>query len=126
MPSSPESPGVLVAVTDHAAERFRQRVAARQGDLDPRPEIVARVSRAWAAGRVSDRPPGEGAAGDSARRRPRGAVYVADLVDRNLVFVCRHDPRGGELVVITLWEGERLGPSRVPRVFTDALERRRR
>jgi hypothetical protein len=121
MPPSPEPPGVLVAVTDHAAERFRQRVAARQGDLDPRPEIVARVSRAWAAGRVSDRPPGEGA-----RRQPRGAVYVADLVDRDLVFVCRHDPRGGELVVITLWEGERLGPSRVPRQFTDALERRRR
>jgi hypothetical protein len=126
MAPAPEPPGVLVAVTDHAAERFRQRVAARQGELDPRPEIVARVSRAWAAGRVSERPPGEAPAGSGAPRRTRGALYVADLVDRDLVFVCRHDPRAGELVVITLWESERLGPSRVPREFTDALERRRR
>ena len=115
-------PGVLVAVTDHAAERFRQRVAARRGDLDPRAEIAARVSRAWAAGRVSDQPPGPGA---DAPAPTRGGVYVADLVDRDLVFVCRHDPRTRELVVITLWEAERLGPSRVPREFTDALQRRR-
>jgi hypothetical protein len=39
---------MLVAVTDHAAERFRQRVA---GSLDAKPEIVRRVARAWEAGR---------------------------------------------------------------------------
>lgn len=113
--------GVLVAVTDHAAERFRQRVAARRGGLDPRPEIAARVSEAWAAGRVGDTPPGGSA--DRGRRppRPAGAVFVSDLVDRDLIFVCRHDRRGRELVVVTLWENERLGPARVPRRFTDAL-----
>jgi hypothetical protein len=112
-------PGVTVAVTDHAEERFRQRVAARSGALDARPEIVARVSRAWAAGRVSDTPP------DAAQRASRGAVYVADLLDRDLVFVARHDARAGELVVITLWERERLGVPRVPRHFTDLLRERR-
>lgn len=125
-PSSPGAsrrdvpPGVLVAVTDHAAERFRQRVAARRGEVDPRAEIASRVSAAWAAGRVSDAPP----AGPG--RPTTGAVYVADTVDRDLVFVCRHDRRGQELVVITLWESGRLGPARVPRRFTDALERRSR
>ena len=107
--------GVTVAVTDHAAERFRQRVAARAGELDPRVEIIDRVSRAWAAGRVSDVPP------DDRGKAPRGALYVADLVDRDLVFVVRHDARAGELVVITLWERDRLGTPRVPRRFTDAL-----
>ncbi len=43
---------VLVAVTDHAVERFRQRVA---GALDARPEIVARVVRAVEAGRIERR-----------------------------------------------------------------------
>ncbi len=125
--------GVLVAVTDHAAERFRQRVAARRGGLDPRPEITARVSQAWAAGRVRDTPPAGTAqaagaataasAGGRGERAPRpaGTVFVSDLVDRDLIFVCRHDRRGRELVVVTLWENERLGPSRVPRRFTDAL-----
>ena len=117
----PGPPGVLIAVTDHAAERFAQRVPARRGQVDPRAEIVARVSRAWAAGRVADRPPG---APPSARPE-RGTVYVSDLVDRGVVFVCRHDARSRELVVITLWESERLGPARVPRRFTDALDRRR-
>jgi hypothetical protein len=116
--SEAQSPaGVTVAVTDHAVERFRQRVASRTGDLDARTEISARVSRAWAAGRVSDRPPDSG-------KPARGAVYVADLVDRDLVFVCRHDRRAGELVVITLWERERLGQPRVPRRFTDLLHER--
>jgi len=105
-PAGP-APGVLVAVTDHAAERFGQRVPARRGELDPRPEIIERVSAAWAAGRVSE------ASG--------GALYVHDLVDRDVVFVCRHDAARGELVVITLWEGDRLGEPRVPRRFTDAL-----
>lgn len=108
------APGVLIAVTDHAAERFRQRVAARSGELDPREEIVRRVARAWAAGRATEDPPA-GASG------ARGSVYVRDLVDRSLVFVCRHDAPGAELVVITLWEDERISPARVPRRYTDAL-----
>jgi hypothetical protein len=108
---------VLVAVTDHAVERFRQRVGGRSGDVDARPEIIGRVARAWDAGRVSEEPP-PGAAGT------RGSVYVRDLVDRSLIFVCRHDPAGREVVVITLWEQEGgLGAPRVPRRFTDALER---
>jgi hypothetical protein len=103
---------VLVAVTDHAAERFRQRVA---GALDARPEIVARVTRAVAAGRIDDEPP-PGATG------ARGSVYVRDLVDRNVVFVCRRD--GDELIVVTLWEQEGgVAPPRVPRRFTDVLKR---
>jgi hypothetical protein len=111
---------VLVAVTDHAAERFRQRIGGRSGEVDPRPEIVSRVSRAWDAGRVSDVPP-DGATG------ARGSVYVSDLLDRSLVFVCRMDRAGQELVVVTLWERED-GPAapRVPRRFTDALRERPR
>jgi hypothetical protein len=125
-------PGVLIAVTDHAADRFRQRVAARRGALDPRAEIVQRVGAAWQAGRVSSDPPasGHGGAGGAPRagRAPvaPGSLYVRDLVDRDLVFVCRHDATRGELVVITLWEAERLGPARVPRRFTDALREPRR
>jgi hypothetical protein len=99
---------MLVAVTDHAVERFRQRVA---GSLDPRAEIVSRVARAVEAGRVEE--------------RERGTVDVRDLVDRSLIFVCRRD--GAELVVVTLWEKEGgVAPPRVPRRFTDALERRPR
>jgi hypothetical protein len=111
---------VLVAVTDHAAERFRQRVGGRSGEVDPRPEIVARVSRAWDAGRVTDVPP-DGATG------ARGSFYVSDVVDRALVFVCRMDRPAQELVVVTLWEREG-GPAapRVPRRFTDALRERPR
>jgi hypothetical protein len=110
---------VLVAVTDHALERFRQRIGGRSGEVDARPEIVSRVARAWAAGRVSEEPPA-GAAG------ARGAVYVRDLVDRSLVFVCRFDREANEVVVVTLWEQEG-GPAapRVPRRFTDALRPRR-
>ena len=103
---------MLIAVTDHAVQRFRQRVA---GALDARPEIVARVARAVEAGRVSDEPP-PGATG------ARGSVYVRDLVDRSVVFVCRRD--GAELVVVTLWEQEGgVAPPRVPRRYTDALKR---
>ena len=111
---------VLVAVTDHAVERFRQRIGGRSGEVDARPEIVARVTRAWEAGRVSDEPP-PGASG------VRGSVYVRDLVDRSLVFVCRHDAAAGELVVVTLWEqpGGVAAP-RVERRWTDALRRRER
>jgi hypothetical protein len=103
---------VLVAVTDHAVERFRQRVA---GTLDARTEIAARVARAVAAGRVSDEPP-PGATG------ARGSVYVRDLVDRSVVYVCRRE--GAQLVVVTLWEQEGgVRPPRVPRRFTDTLKR---
>ncbi|MGZ4276553.1 MAG: hypothetical protein ACXVFK_07720 [Solirubrobacteraceae bacterium] len=106
---------VLVAVTDHAVERFRQRIG---GSLDARAEIVRRVARAWDAGRVSEEPP-LGATG------ARGSVYVRDLVDRSLVFVCRRE--GTEVVVITLWEQPGgVAPPRVDRIWTDALRDRGR
>lgn len=108
---------VLVAVTDHAAERFRQRVAGRTGALDVKTEIAGRVARAWSAGRVSDEPP-EGATG------ARGTLYVDDLVDRAVVFVCRPGDSGAEVVVVTLWErASAVGGPRVPRRFTNALKR---
>jgi hypothetical protein len=110
---------VLVAVTDHAVERFRQRIGGRSGEVDARPEIVARVMRAWEGGRVAHEPP-PGATG------ARGSVYVRDLVDRSLVFVCRHDASAGEVVVVTLWEeGGGPAPPRVDRRWTDALRRPR-
>lgn len=93
---------MLVAVTDHAAERFRQRL---RGTLDEKTEIASRVARAHAAGRVE---PGDG-----------GTVLVRDLDRRDVVYVCRLE--GVELVVITLWEeGE---DAAVPRRFTTALRR---
>ena len=95
-----------VAVTDHAVERYLQRV---RGVLDARPEIAGRVRRAWEAGAVS---PGE-----------RGAVHVRELSRPDLVFVCVLDRPRDELVVVTLWE-EGEGAA-VPREFTDALRRRR-
>ena len=102
---------MLVSVTDHAAERYRQRV---RGTLDARAEITARVGKAWAAGDVSREPPPGAAA-------QRGSVYVRD---GDIVYVCLEDKPRGELVVVTLWqEGE--DPA-VPRRFTDALERERR
>ena len=94
----------LVAVTDHAVERFLQRV---RGRLDPKPEIAGRVSRAWAAGRAEE--------------RERATWHVRDLDDRDVVYVCRLDAPRGELIVVTLWE-EGDDP-RVPRRFTDALRR---
>jgi hypothetical protein len=93
---------MLVAVTDHAAARFRQRV---RGTLDEKTEIAGRVARAHAAGRVEQ---GE-----------RGTVLVRDLERRDVVYVCRLE--GRELVVVTLWEeGD---DAAVPRRFTDALRR---
>lgn len=95
---------MLVAVTDHAQERFRQRV---RGTLDARTEIAARVANAHAAGRSE---PGE-----------RGTLRVRDQRNRDLVYVCRRD--GDELIVVTVWEeGE---DAAVPRRFTDALRRDR-
>jgi hypothetical protein len=58
---------MLVAVTDHAAQRFRQRV---RGTLEEKTEIASRVARAYAAGRVEQ---------DS-----RGTVLVRDLERRDL------------------------------------------
>jgi hypothetical protein len=99
---------VLVAVTDHAVERYLQRV---RGTLDARSEIAARVGEAWAAGELSREPPA-GAA------RQRGSVYVRD---GDIVYVCLEDKPRGELVVVTLWEeGESAA---VPRRFTEALKR---
>ncbi|HEY1714485.1 MAG TPA: hypothetical protein VGG07_16400 [Solirubrobacteraceae bacterium] len=89
-------------MTNHAAERFRQRV---RGSLDEKTEIAGRVARAHAAGRVE--------AGQ------RGSLLVRDLDRRDLVYVCRRE--GDELVVTTLWEeGE---DAAVPRRYTDALRR---
>jgi hypothetical protein len=97
-------PGVVIAVTDHAVERYRQRVAGR---LDPRTEIIGRVSEAWSVG--------------NSEPADRGTVRVRDLRVHDLVFVCRHDAPRGELVVVTLWEeGE---DAQVPKRFTDALRR---
>jgi hypothetical protein len=93
---------MLVAVTDHAAERFRQRV---RGALDAKTEVASRVAHAHAAG--------------GAEPGPRGAILVRDLKRRDLVYVCR--PEGQELVVVTVWE-EGENPA-VPRRFTDALRR---
>jgi hypothetical protein len=93
---------MLVAVTDHAAERFRQRV---RGTLEAKTEIAARVARAHAAGRVQT---GE-----------RGALLVRDLQRPELIYICRPEP--DELVVTTLWEeGD---DAAVPKRFTDALRR---
>jgi hypothetical protein len=93
---------MLVAVTDHAAERFRQRV---RGSLEEKLEVASRVSRAYTAGR--------------SERAADGMVLVRDLERRDIVYVCR--PDAGELVVITLWEeGE---DAAVPKRFTNALRR---
>ncbi len=93
---------MLIAVTDHAAERFRQRV---RGTLDEKREIQAAVAQAWGEGRVE---PG-----------PQGRVLVRDSRRPNLLYVCRRDEH--ELVVVTLWEEGQ--DQAVPRRFTDALRR---
>ena len=93
---------MTIGVTDHAVERYLQRV---RGVLDPRPEIAGRVRVAYEAGRVT--------AAD------RGTVHVRDLERPDLVYVCVMDRPRDELVVVTLWEeGE---SALVPRRFTDAL-----
>ena len=94
----------LVAVTDHAAERYLQRV---RGALDPKLEVTTRVSKAVDAGRLE---PGE-----------KGAQLVRDLDDPDLVYICIEDVPRGELIVITLWEGGE--DPRVPKRFTDELRR---
>lgn len=97
---------MLVAVTDHAVERYLQRV---RGALDPRAEIIARVARALEAGRSE---PGQ-----------RGAVNVRDLERTDLIYVCMEDRPRGELIVVTLWEGGE--DPEVPKRFTDALRHAR-
>jgi hypothetical protein len=93
---------MLVAVTDHAAERFRQRV---RGTLEAKTEIASRVARAHAAGRFEE--------------DERGSILVRDLARRDLTYVCRLE--GSELVVVTLWEeGDSAA---VPKRYTDALRR---
>jgi hypothetical protein len=77
----------LVAVTDHAVERYQQRV---RGTLDPRTEIAARVGRALDAGGSE---PGA-----------RGSTLVRDIDRPALIYVCMEDRVGGELIVVTLWE----------------------
>jgi hypothetical protein len=100
---------VSVAVTDHAVERFRQRVGGGSGALDVRPEIIRRVAEAWMDGRVEDDP------------EQRATVRVTDMRRRDVVYVCRWDRPNGELLVVTLWqEGE---AAEVPRRFTDELRR---
>jgi|SRR5581483_1892964 len=95
-------PEMLIAVTDHAAERFRQRV---RGTLDEQNQIRHAVARAVEAGRVE-----EGV---------RGELLVRDRARGDIVYVCRRE--GQELVVVTLWE-EGEDPA-VPRRYTDALRR---
>ena len=93
---------MLVAVTDHAAERYRQRV---RGTLDPKLEVASAVARAYDAGRLE--------------RDAAGTLRLRDPERRDLVYVCRED--GDELIVVTLWEeGDAAA---VPRRFTDALRR---
>ena len=102
---------MLVAVTDHAVERYRQRIAARSIRA---PRSPGGCARAIEAGRASDEPPARGLGA------ARGSLYVHDTEDRGLVFVCRRDR--GEVVVVTLWErDDAAAPPRVPRRFTDAL-----
>jgi hypothetical protein len=96
----------LLAVTDHAVERYLQRV---RGALDPRAEIIKRVSVAIAAGRVE---PGE-----------RGATLVRDVERPDLVYVCMVDVPRAETIVVTLWEGGE--DPEVPKRFTDVLRGRR-
>ena len=93
---------MLIAVTDHAAERYRQRV---RGSLSEKADVARAVDRAFRAGRVE---PGEA-----------GELLVRDLDRRELVYVCRQ--QGDELIVITLWE--QGDDATVPRRFTDALRR---
>jgi len=98
---------MLISVTDHAVERYLQRV---RGVLDPRPEIAGRVRLAFEAGRTS--------AGE------RGSLHVRDSDRPDLVYVCMLDRPRDELVVVTLWEEGH--DAAVPKRFTDALRRRGR
>lgn len=91
---------MLIAVTDHAAERFRQRV---RGTLEEKAEIRAAVARGVEAG--------------DAEELSGNELRVRDPDRPNLIYLCRREV--DELVVVTLWEeGDQAA---VPRRFTDAL-----
>ena len=92
---------MLVEVTRHAEDRYRQRV---RGTLEARTEIARRVSQAYEAGRVEE--------------GPRHEVLVRDRQLPGLIFVCRAE--GGSLIVITLWEDDDAA-AQVPKRFTDVL-----
>lgn len=95
---------MIFAVTDHAAERYLQRVG---GSLDPKADILRRVASAWQAGRIEE---GE-----------RATVRVSDERRRDVVYICRWDKPNDEVLVVTLWEeGD---DAAVPKRFTDALRR---
>jgi hypothetical protein len=93
---------MLIAVTNHAAERFRQRV---RGTLDAKMEIQSAVAEGWSTGHLEE--------------GPKGMLLVRDLKRRDLIYVCRRESH--ELIVVTLWE--RGEDPAVPRRFTDALRR---
>ena len=110
---------VLVAVTDHAVERFRQRIGGRTGEVDARPEIASRVARAWEAGRVSEAAPDGRDPAPAAR-----STSATSSTARSSSSAATTAPRS-EVVVVTLWEREGgPAPPRVPRRFTDALRER--
>ena len=82
----------LVAVTDHAVERYRQRVPRARSTRGRR--SPARVARAWAAGAVAR----------AARRAPRrSAARSTCATATSSSSACEDRPRG-ELLVVTLWE----------------------
>ena len=96
--------GILIAVTDHAAERYAQCV---RGTLDSKAEVLARTSRAWQAGRIE--------AGE------RGRTLVRDVTARQSGGwpPAKRRRRGAMPPWVTLWEeGD---DARVPRRFTDVL-----
>ena len=103
----------LVAVTDHAAERFRQRVGSTRGALDVKPEVATRVADAVEAGRSTTTPPAgsEGTPGSVYVARPARARRRLRVPARG-ARAARHHAVGGRV---------RARGSRVPRHFTDAL-----
>ena len=107
---------VLVAVTDHAVERFRQRVGgsldARAGDRPPR--------RDGLGGRARVR-------GAAAGRQRRARLGLRARPDRPLAGLRLPPRRAHEVVVITLWEQPGgVAPPKVGREWTDALRDRER
>ena len=89
--------------------------ARRRRALDPAPRSSRAWRRAVEAGRVTDEPPPGATAA-------RGSVYVRDLVDRSVVFVCRRD--GGEAGRRdAVGAGGRGRAAAGPAPVTDALKR---
>lgn len=94
---------MLFEVTDHAADRYRQRI---RGTMQAKTEIAMRASTAYDAGRIET--------------GPKGEVLVRDRQIPGLIYVRR--PVESSLLVITLWEDDDAA-ARVPKRFTDALRR---